>query len=134
MRPVPEKDVLEFAKDFEPDVVIEQVGGSADTIQQAMTACRPGGRIIVVGLFAIKPEFDASALVHKELRIMGSKVFGQSEHGPEFRASTKLLPKYKDELHVLQTHRFPLSKIEDAFACAADKTTKAIKVVIEPGA
>lgn len=133
LEPVAEADLLPFAKEFEPDVVIEQVGGHADTINQAMQAARPGGRIIVVGLFQEKMPFDASALVHKELRIMGSKVFGMSEHGAEFRASTRRLPRYKAELPVLQTHQFPLSRVSDAFSTALDKSAKPIKITILPG-
>ncbi|HLF72249.1 MAG TPA: alcohol dehydrogenase catalytic domain-containing protein [Dehalococcoidia bacterium] len=134
LEPVPEPDVIAFGKEFEPDVVIEQVGGHANTLEQATAAARPGGRIIVVGLFQENPIFDVSALVHKELTVRGSKVFGMSEHGPEFRASARRLPRYKNELKTLQTHQFPLSRVADAFSTALDKSAKAIKITIQPGA
>jgi (R,R)-butanediol dehydrogenase/meso-butanediol dehydrogenase/diacetyl reductase len=134
LEPVGESDVVAFAKEFEPDVVIETVGGLANTMEQATAAARPGGRIIVLGLFSRNPELDMRALVQKELRITGSKVFGQSEHGAEFRASTKILPRYKDELKVLQTHQFPLSRVVDAFSTAVDKQARAIKITVVPGA
>lgn len=70
------------------------------------------------------------ALVHKELRITGSKVFGQSEHGPEFRASSKVLPRYKEELKVLQTHQFPLSDVKGAFDTAVNKDARPIKITV----
>ena len=133
LEPVAEEDVLVLAKDFEPDVVIETVGGSANTIEQAMQASRPGGRIVVLGLFSTMPPFDARALVQKELLITGSRVFGQSEHGPEFEAAARLLPRYRQELSVLQTHQFPLARIEDAFATSADKNSRSIKVTVLPG-
>lgn len=129
---VTEADADEFAKDFEPDVVIESVGGHANTIEQAMKAARPGGRIVVQGLFSNQPPFDARALVIKELRLTGSRVFGVGERGPEFAAATQFLPRYRDAIHVLQTHQFPLSRIGDAFAAAVDKNTKAIKVTLFP--
>ncbi|HEY4685564.1 MAG TPA: alcohol dehydrogenase catalytic domain-containing protein [Dehalococcoidia bacterium] len=131
---VPEGEVVAWAQEFGPDAVIETVGGHANTMEQAQAACRPGGRIVVLGLFSIAPPLDMRALIHKELKIMGSAFFGTSEHGPEFRASTKLLPRYKGELKLLQTHQFPLSRVADAFAAAADKNTGAIKVTILPGA
>jgi threonine dehydrogenase-like Zn-dependent dehydrogenase len=130
---VPEADVVEWAKDFGPDVIIETVGGHANTMEQATAAARPGGRIVVLGLFSMQPPLDMRALIHKELKILGSAFFGTSEHGPEFRASTKLLPRYKAELPVLQTHQFPLSRVADAFATAVDKTERPIKVTVLPG-
>jgi threonine dehydrogenase-like Zn-dependent dehydrogenase len=127
---IPEADVDAWATDVGPDVVIESVGGHADTIEQAVRTARPGGRIVVLGLFSTTPQLDARALVMKELTITGSKVFGQGDHGPEFRASASTLDRYRDEIHVLQTHQFPLRDVKDAFACAADKNTGAIKVTV----
>jgi threonine dehydrogenase-like Zn-dependent dehydrogenase len=133
LQPVGEHDVIEFAREFEPDVVIETVGGLANTMEQAQAACRAGGRIIVLGLFNKNPELDMRALVHKELRITGSKVFGMSEHGQEFRASSKILPRYKTELKLLQTHQFPLSDVAGAFETAVSKDARPIKVTVVPG-
>lgn len=129
---VPEADVVAWSQDYGPDVIIENVGGHANTMAQATAACRPGGRIVVLGLFSEQPRLDMRALIHKELKIMGSAFFGTSEHGPEFRASTKLLPRYKPELAVLQTHQFRLSRVADAFAAAVDKTERPIKITVLP--
>jgi threonine dehydrogenase-like Zn-dependent dehydrogenase len=131
---VPEDKVVEWAQDYGPDVIIETVGGHANTMEQATAACRPDGRIVVLGLFSENPTLDMRALIHKELKIMGSAFFGTSEHGPEFRASTKILPHYKKELSVLQTHQFPLSRVADAFEAAVSKDDRPIKVTILPGA
>lgn len=130
---IPEDEVVAWAQDYGPDVIIETVGGHANTMEQATAACRADGRIVVLGLFSIAPPLDMRALIHKELKIMGSAFFGTSEHGPEFRTSTKILPHYKDELKTLQTHRFPLSKVADAFAAAISKEDRPIKVTILPG-
>jgi threonine dehydrogenase-like Zn-dependent dehydrogenase len=130
LEPVAEAELTAWAKDVEPDVVIETVGGEADTMNQAMQACRGGGRIVVLGLFSEFVPFDGRTLVQKELSITGSRVFGQSDHGPEFCAATEVLPRHRDAISVIQTHQFPLARIEDAFACAADKHTGSIKVTV----
>jgi threonine dehydrogenase-like Zn-dependent dehydrogenase len=130
---VPEEKVVEWAQDYGPDAIIETVGGHANTMEQATAACRPDGRIVVLGLFSENPPLDMRALIHKELKIMGSAFFGTSEHGPEFRASTKILPHFKSELKVLQTHQFPLSRVADAFKAAVSKDDRPIKVTIIPG-
>jgi threonine dehydrogenase-like Zn-dependent dehydrogenase len=134
IEPVDEAETQAFADDFEPDVVIESVGGKANTIEQAMNASRPGGLIVVQGLFSEKSAINASTLVFKELRMVGSKIYGQNQHGPEFATATNLLPRHRDTIKVLQTHQFPLSHIEEAFATAADRSTRSIKVTVLTGA
>ena len=134
LEPVAESEGIEFAKDFQPDVVIETVGGNANTMEQAVAAAKPGGRIIVLGLFSHQPPLDVGALVRKELQIRGSAFMGFSEGGPEFRAATRLLPRYRAELKKLQTHQFPLADVAGAFACAIDKDARAIKITVLPAA
>jgi threonine dehydrogenase-like Zn-dependent dehydrogenase len=130
---VGEADVVPFSQQFEPDVVIETVGGTANTMEQATAAARPGGRIVVLGLFSISPELDMGALIRKELHIMGSAFQGMSDHGSEFGAATQLLPRYRTEMKSLQTHQFPLSNIRGAFECAIDRSARAIKITVFPG-
>jgi threonine dehydrogenase-like Zn-dependent dehydrogenase len=101
-------------------------------MEQATAAARPGARIVVLGLFSIQPALDMGALIRKELKIMGSAFQGMSAHGSEFRAATKLLPRYRSELTTLQTHQFPLSDIAGAFACAVDRSAQAIKITVLP--
>jgi threonine dehydrogenase-like Zn-dependent dehydrogenase len=128
---VAEAETDAFAADFEPDVVIESVGGTAGTIEQAMNAARVGGTVVVQGLFTENVAFDPRALVFKELHIIGSKIYGRSARGPEFATATALLPRYRDEISALQTHQFPLTRVEEAFAVAADRATPTIKVTVE---
>jgi threonine dehydrogenase-like Zn-dependent dehydrogenase len=130
---VPESEVVEWARDFGPDVVIETVGAHANTMEQAIEAIRPGGRIVVVGMFPAPQALNLRTLILKEIKIKGSAFFGMGDHGPEFRASTQTLPRYKDELKVLQTHQFPLSRVVDAFQAAISKDERPIKVTILPG-
>jgi len=127
---VAEAEIDAFAREFEPDVMIESVGGTANTIDQAMNAARTRGTIIVQGLFSKSSSINASLFVFKELRMVGSKIYGQSHHGPEFGVATALLPRHRDTIKVLQTHQFPLPRIEDAFVAAADKTRRPIKVTV----
>jgi threonine dehydrogenase-like Zn-dependent dehydrogenase len=133
IEPVPEADTLSFAADYDPDVVIESVGGSAPTIETAMAAARVGGLIVVQGLFSKPSTIDASQFVFKELRMVGSKIYGQSFHGTEFAVATALLPRHRSTIQALQTHQFPLDRIQDAFAAAVDKSISPIKVTVTNG-
>ena len=131
IEPVAEAEADAFAQAFEPDVVIESVGGHANTIDQAMRAVRPGGRVVVQGLFSHEPAFNARLLIMKEIRLVGSKFFGNSEHGPVFAAASRLLPRYRDEIRRMQTHQFALDDIAAAFAAAVDRDVPSIKITVE---
>jgi L-idonate 5-dehydrogenase len=127
---VAEGDIDDFARDYEPDVVIESVGGTASTIEMAMKAARTGGKIVVQGLFSRDATINPNLFIFKELTMTGSKIYGQSLHGPEFAAATGILPRHRNTIGILQTHQFPLSRVEDAFAVANDKAQSPIKVTI----
>jgi len=129
-----EADVKAWLKDAPPDVIVETVGGHADTLLDATRWCRPGGRIVVLGIFSKRAEINAYNLATRELELVGSDLYGMTRRGPEFRAAVGLLPRYASELEPLLTHRFPLERLEDAFRCAGDKTTGAIKVTVVPAA
>jgi threonine dehydrogenase-like Zn-dependent dehydrogenase len=109
-----------WAAEMQPDVVIEAVGGRADTIEQAVRTCRPRGRIVVIGLFMEPSQLDASELVSKGLQILGSRLYGQSDHGSDLAAAVGVLPRFKEEIDLLQTHQFELAELPKAFSVAAD--------------
>jgi threonine dehydrogenase-like Zn-dependent dehydrogenase len=129
---VRESEVAAWAREHAPDVVIETVGGHADTLSVAIASCAPTGRVVVLGVFAGPRPVDARALVLKEVAVIGSNTYGTTRRGSEFRAAVDLLPRHASELAPLLTHRFPLARVSEAFACAADKRNAAIKVTVTP--
>jgi threonine dehydrogenase-like Zn-dependent dehydrogenase len=127
-----EASVREWAALAQPDAVIETVGGTADTLETALEACAPAGRVVVLGLFSAPARIDALALMAKEIELVGSNTYGH-EHGSDFARAIDLLARHAGELAPLQTHRFPLREIEAAFRTAADKRSGALKVVLRVG-
>ena len=98
-----------------------------------MAACRPGGTICVLGAFTSSPPFPALFVLAKELRIVGSLVYGRAGARADFDIVLDILRRQGRRIaETLITHRFPLADIGRAFATAADKTTGSIKVTIEP--
>src|SRR5262249_24555106 len=53
------------------DVVIETVGGTADTINEGIYLVRPGGCVVVLGVFSTAPQLAALAVLLKEVRLVG---------------------------------------------------------------
>ncbi len=113
-------------------VVIETVGGEAPTLQQGVFAAAPGGTVVVLGLYTFNPPYPALVALAKEIRVVGSMVYNRGEAGSDFERTIEILEQERDKLAPLVTHRFGLERADDAFRTAADKTTGAVKVVIEP--
>ena len=107
--------------------------GFGDTLDTAVAACRPGGTICVLGAYTKSPPFPALFVLVKELRILGSLVYGRAGARADFDIALDLLHRHGPRIaQTLITHRFPLDRIDDAFRAAADKTTGSIKVTIAP--
>jgi threonine dehydrogenase-like Zn-dependent dehydrogenase len=68
----------------------------------------------------------------RELRVVGSNCYGHGGTRRDFEVAVELLAAHRDALRTLVTHRFQLESVNDAFACASDKSTGSIKVQITP--
>ncbi|HYV56278.1 MAG TPA: alcohol dehydrogenase catalytic domain-containing protein [Candidatus Nitrosopolaris sp.] len=114
------------------DLVVETVGGAADTLDTAVAACRPGGTICILGAFTRSPTFPALFVLAKELRLIGSFVYGRAGARADFDIVLDILRRQGRHIaETVITHRVPLAEIARGFRTAADKTTGAIKVTIE---
>ncbi|HVM94738.1 MAG TPA: alcohol dehydrogenase catalytic domain-containing protein [Candidatus Acidoferrales bacterium] len=116
--------------DAQPDLVIETVGGSADTINEALQVVRRGGTIVVLGIFTSFPQINPIALVIKEARIVGSMVYGRTPANADFNVASHILSGDPERFRQLITHRVALSEIASGFETAADKKSGAIKVAV----
>jgi len=108
------------------DVVCEAVG-KPELVAEALTLVRPTGVLQLVG---VNPKgshlpLDLFDVHHREITIHGA--FGR---GRAFRRALALMPKLG--VKPLITARFPLDKIEDAFAHAT--AGRGVKTIITPGA
>ena len=114
------------------DVVIETVGGRADTLTQAMSLVRPGGTICMLGVFDAPIPFPAFDCSLKEARLVGSNCYSRTQARTDFAIAVDLLMQHADLVREVVTHRFALDEVNEAFATAADKSTGSIKVMIVP--
>ena len=117
------------------DLVVETVGGHADTLRAAAAAVRPGGTIAVVGLFLGAVSIDPIGLLMKEVTMAWSYCYGLRAAGAgrsDFVEAIEVIAAERDALAALVTHRFPLEQIARAFDVACDRRGGAIKVSINP--
>jgi L-iditol 2-dehydrogenase len=122
--------VDDWAGEHRPGVVIETVGGEADTMAEAVRCARRGGRVVVVGVFGAPRPTDYVQVIMKELEIVGSMIYGTVGSGSEFGAAVRRMSAVASELAALQTHRFELDQVAEAFGIADDKSSLSVKVTI----
>jgi threonine dehydrogenase-like Zn-dependent dehydrogenase len=126
-----EDDAVVWGKQVRPSVVIETVGGRANTLDVAIDVARRGGRIIVLGTFANIP-VNLFAAGQKELVFLNSFGYGSSDGRDDFEVGAALLDELAGPLSGLVSHRFGLDQVAEAFASAGDKSSGAIKVMVVP--
>jgi len=115
------------------DLVIETVGGAADTLGVATAAVRPGGTVVVLGVFTQPPTLPPIGFLLKEIRVIGSFVYGRDRGRADFDVALDLLAREGTHLAAtLVTHRLALDDVARAFAIAGDKASGSIKVSVAP--
>nr|MDT0663987.1 zinc-binding dehydrogenase [Micromonospora sp. DSM 115978] len=113
------------------DVVVE-AAGTAESLARAIDLVGPRGIVVTVGVHVGKVEVDWNTLFSREARVVPSR--GYCRHGErrEMEEAAAMLAEDPDVVAALVTHRFPIEDAVEAFRVARDKSSGAIRVVIEP--
>jgi threonine dehydrogenase-like Zn-dependent dehydrogenase len=127
-----EDEAVAWGKEHRPEVVVESVGGTAETLTDAIRVIGRGGRIALLGTFSEPKAVDLQRLMMKEVALLGSFCYGSSQGEPEFATAARLTGRWATELGALTTHQVPLDDVGTAFGIADDKSTGAIKVTVVP--
>ncbi len=120
----PAKRLREATDGIGVDLAFEAVGSSA-TAQASIALPRRGGTVVLIGVSPASAEIVLRPydLFERELTIRASFV-----RGYEFRRAVELLPNL--ELDLLLGQRFPLERIQDGFAAAAER--RGVKTLVTP--
>jgi threonine dehydrogenase-like Zn-dependent dehydrogenase len=121
-----------LGRELPVDLVVETVGGSADTLRLAAGAVRPGGRVCVLGLFLGPVTLDPLPLLLKEATLVWSNCYARAPGEPDFATAARLVAGRREALAPLVTHAVPLDEIGRGFALASDKRSGAVKVSVLP--
>ena len=130
--PEGDRDRADFFRDSLPDVVLETAGGAGETLNDAIQSVRPGGTVVLLGIFPSQPSCDALSLVVKEVRLVGSLTYGRRDGRADFELALEMMASTAPVVRDLVTHRFELEGIQEAFETASDKKRGAIKVAVTP--
>ena len=112
--------------------IVAECAGTESAMKHAVSLCRPGGTIIMLGTYWAGLSFPQFEVSMKELTIVNSYTYATSSSGRDYEIAAALLSRNPKIASTLITHRFPLEEVTHAFSVAGDRKAGAIKVVLEP--
>ena len=118
-----EERVKAFTNGEGIDVAFE-CAGALDTLRQAFSLTKPGGRICLIAHYSQSAEIDPEVIVGRSLT-----VYGPGYGGIFFNEAIRLIVDGRVKLEPLVSHQFPLQKAREAFEAAAN-TRLSVKVLV----
>ncbi|MBI2964817.1 MAG: alcohol dehydrogenase catalytic domain-containing protein [Chloroflexi bacterium] len=116
--------------DIGPDVVIE-TAGAARTPIDAIQWVRRRGTVVLVGIYAAKPEFNFLDIVDGEKRVIGSVAADPQD----FRTAVALIAEGRIRVKPLITVKVPLERgIEDGFKRMLKPQKDVYRILVGAGA
>lgn len=114
-----------------PDVVVEAVGGRADTFDLAVHAVAPAGEVVVLGLFEAAQTLNTRRAVFRELRLSFPVTYGRRSGVHDFTHAIAAL-RATPSGGGLVSHTYSLDDVDAAFQRADNKTAGVLRVVVTP--
>lgn len=129
-------------RDVRTDPIIDQMRshrqGRADvtivaatapqSLQDAAALTRPGGTIVLLGLYAHTADVDAARLITDEQTIAGSLTYDHAD----FRSALSLLAAQTDMFSQFVTRRISLVDVDAEFRGQADGSAPSLKTLVLP--
>jgi L-iditol 2-dehydrogenase len=126
----PVHEVLRLTDGLGADQVYECVGGEGDTLNSAISMCRMGGRIIMIGEFYGQRPTNLFDMMMKEISVLCSNGYSIFQGKAEFQVALELLCDGKIDHHSLISHRFAPSNFKEAINVSlAKKENHTIKAI-----
>jgi len=113
------------------DVALDTVADATGSLDDGLLAVRPGGTVVVVGVYRARPALDALRLMMREIRVVGAMCYGRAGNQADFGLALDILAREGDRIRAaVLTHRVRLESLAEGFRLAADKSTGSIKVSV----
>lgn len=123
-------DVSAVLRKMRSPLVVEAVGGTANTLDLATEVVARRGEVVVVGVFTQPMEINVQRMLNRDQRLFCAIAYSARDGVDDFDYAGQLVEEKADCLLPLASHAVPLENIEDAFRMAADKSTGAIRVMV----
>ena len=115
----------------EYDLVIE-AAGSDSALATAVELAKPSTEVAIPGIYWGPVTLPGLPMCLKQVTLCPTTLYGRSGAGRDVDNAAALMALAPELASTLITHRFPLDAAPEAFATAADRSSGAIKVVLEP--
>jgi threonine dehydrogenase-like Zn-dependent dehydrogenase len=115
-----------------PDIVVETVGGAADTLQVASRAVAPGGGISVLGLFLFDVTLPGYPLFAKEVTVAWSNCYARGQERADFDDAAGLVDEERERLSLFTTHSVSLDDVARAYALTDERPAGFVKATVCP--
>ena len=116
------------------DVVYDCVG-TGKTVQDSLRWTRAGGAVVLAGVYLKPMRVDLTPVWYREVDLIGLLAHGTEERNGRkvstYDLTAELLLNGKLNTDGFITHRYPLERWQEAVKTAGDKTSGAIKVVLD---
>jgi len=113
------------------DVVVESAG-TESALLRSVELCRPGGRVVLLGTYWDTVSLPGLQIGMTEVDLIPASMYSRSGSVRDVDVAAQLLADRPELARLIITHRFPLDGVVEAFAAARDRSSGAIKVVLEP--
>jgi len=121
-----EQAILDFTGGCGAHLIVD-AAGKPDSLNAALRAVRPGGRVVLIGIPSDSiTGVDLHAAMHREASLITVKRSNHNDH-----EAIELIQSGKIPVHKLVTHRFPLARADRAFATLAEYGEGIAKAVVE---
>ncbi|MFV0260460.1 MAG: zinc-binding dehydrogenase [Acidimicrobiales bacterium] len=127
---VAERLGLHVGVDKRYDLVIDGAGTDS-SIALAIKIVRPAGTVLIPGIYWGEVTMPGMSLSLKEINLVPALYWGVNDGEREIDVAARLLAELPEIPDALITHRFPLDRVAEAYATAADRRAGAVKVAIE---
>jgi L-iditol 2-dehydrogenase len=107
------------------DVAFEVAGNDA-AVEIALSALRPGGRLVLVGI----PDDDRTSFPASLARRKGVTIALSRRMNEVYPRAIHLVEQKRVDVSTLVTDRYPLERIDEAFRAGVQR--RGVKVVVEP--
>ncbi len=123
----PVREVLAVTQGKGADLVIDCAGAN-DTFDQAIRMTKPGGKVLLVAFYRAPVTADVTQAVLRNITIHTER----GEGGTSVGRALALLAAGRISAAPLVTHRFPMSRVHEAFEVLEKRVGDPIKVVVNP--
>lgn len=112
------------------DVVIE-AAGSESSLNQCLDLAGPGSTVSVLGVHYGPVTINWQSMFHHETRLVPSMGYSTTDGRRDMVEAAAMLASKPDLVSTVITHRFPIEEAGEAFRVAGDRSSKAIRVVLD---